>query len=280
MNYLSEATKNNKGINIVVIQGSPRDKKSCSGGDSKTKYLVERAITALPKDIKVELINLSVLDDKPQVRPCKGCVGTANGFQCHYPCSCYSAGDGTNDLMYEEKVYEKLEKSDGFAVFTPVHWYAVSSQIKAFFDRLVCINLTLTVDEAKEIMGKDIKNPEITTKTEISGKYKDLCKNHYEGKVGAFFIHGDDGANDYVDRKIPLSMVGYNDYISPEDAIKPIVNQCRYSGIFVPENCIKGVVFGYKKPYSQNNKDFKKNDIIDDAIELLNNLTIEIKKRK
>jgi multimeric flavodoxin WrbA len=282
--YLSEATKNNSGkIKIVAIQGSPRTKKSCSGGDSKTSFLMDKALDELGSDVKVEALDLCVIDDQPQVRPCKGCISTANGFQCHYPCSCYGKDDGTNDFMHENDVYEKMQKADGFVVFTPVNWYAPSSQVKAFFDRLVCINLTLDVKEAKKIMGGDIKNPKLTTAAELSGKYKDMLKNHYEGKVGAFFIHGDDGADDYKGRKLPLSLVEskHEKYVSPYDAIMPIVHQCRYSGIFVPENCIEGIVFGYGKPYSQNNKDVKtKEDLIDKAIGLVKNLVGEIRKRK
>jgi hypothetical protein len=281
--YLAEATGNNNDkINIVAFQGSPRTKDSCSGGNSKTSFLLNEAIQKITKEAKITLIDLKVMDNDPQIRPCKGCIGTSNGFHCHYECSCYAKGDGTNDLMHEKDVYKKLKKADGFVVFTPVHWSGPSSQVKALFDRLVCVNLTLTQEQAKEIYGKDIKNPKLTIAAEQSGKYRDLLKNHYEGKVAAFFIHGDDGADDYVNRKIPLSMVDckQNSYINPKEAIMPIVNQCRYSGIFVPENCIEGTVFGYKEKYSQNNIDVKKSNLIDKATKLMQNLILEIKKRK
>jgi len=281
--YLAEATGNNNDkINIVAFQGSPRTKDSCSGGNSKTSFLLNEAIQKITKEVKITLIDLKVMDNDPQIRPCKGCIGTSNGFHCHYPCDCYDKGDGTNDLMHEKDVYKKLKKADGFVVFTPVHWSGPSSQVKALFDRLVCVNLTLTQEQAKEIYGKDIKNPKLTIAAEQSGKYRDLLKNHYEGKVAAFFIHGDDGADDYVNRKIPLSMVDckQNSYINPKEAIMPIVNQCRYSGIFVPENCIEGNVFGYKEKYSQNNIDVKKSNLIDKATKLMQNLILEIKKRK
>ena len=282
--YLAEATKENSGkIKIVAIQGSPRTKNSCSGGDSKTAFLMQKAVESLPKDVKVTVLDLKVEDTKPQVRPCKGCIGTANGFHCHYPCSCFGKDDGTDDFMYQEDVYKKLEEADGFVVFTPVHWSGPSSQVKAMFDRLVCTNLTLTVDEAKEIMGDEYKNPKVTTKTELTGKYRDLLKNHYEGKVGAFFIHGDDGANDYKDRKLPLSMINYEEdgYISPKEAIAPLVKQCRYSGIYVPDDCVEGVVFGFEKPYAQNNINARKSDmLIDKATSLINNLIKQIQKLK
>jgi multimeric flavodoxin WrbA len=281
--YLAEATQNNSNkIKIVVFQGSPRTKDSCSGGDSKTSFLMKKAIKEITKDVKFTVIDLKVMDTDPQIRPCKGCIGTSNGFHCHYECSCYAKGDGTNDLMSEKDVYKKLEEADGFVVFTPVHWSGPSSQVKALFDRLVCVNLTLTQEQAKEIYGKDIKNPKLTIAAEHSGKYRDLLKNHYEGKVGAFFIHGDGGADDYVGRRMPLAMADFKpqDYINPKESIMPIVNQCRYSGIFVPENCIVGNVFGYKEKYSQNNIDVRKSDLIDKSIKLIENLIKEIKKRK
>ena len=281
--YLAEATQNNSNkIKIVVFQGSPRTKDSCSGGDSKTSFLMKKAIKEITEDVKFTVIDLKVVDTDPQIRPCKGCIGTSNGFHCHYECSCYAKGDGTNDLMHEKDVYKKLEEADGFVVFTPVHWSGPSSQVKALFDRLVCVNLTLTQEQAKEIYGKDIKNPKLTIAAEQSGKYRELLKNHYEGKVGAFFIHGDGGADDYVGRRMPLAMADFKpqDYINPKESIMPIVNQCRYSGIFVPENCIVGNVFGYKEKYSQNNIDVRKSDLIDKSIKLIENLIKEIKKRR
>jgi hypothetical protein len=81
---------------------------------------------------------------------------------------------------------------------------------------------------------------------------------------------------------MPLAMADFKpqDYINPKESIMPIVNQCRYSGIFVPENCIVGNVFGYKEKYSQNNIDVRKSDLIDKSIKLIENLIKEIKKRK
>lgn len=281
--HLAEATKDNNGkIKIVAIQGSPRTHKSCSGGDSKTELLLNHALDNITKDIQVTTINLSVLDDQPQVRPCKGCISTSNGFHCHFPCTCYAKGDGTNDLMHEEDVYQKLQDAHGFIVFTPVHWYAPSSQVKAFFDRLVCANLTLTAKDAKKLTNNQMKDPKVTIALERSIKHKELLKNHLEGKVAAFFIHGDDGANDYMHNRMPLSMTEMKGeyYISPKQAIMPIVNQCRYSGIFVPENCISAHVFGHHKPYSVNNVDVKNSPLLDQAVQTLSNLVTEIKKRK
>lgn len=279
--YIKENTNKNSKLKILAVQGSPRTKVSCSGGDSKTKYIMEQAIKKISKDVTFDVLDLNVRDDEPIVMPCKGCVGTANGFQCHWPCSCYSPNDNkVPDLMHDEKVYKRIQQADGFVVFTPVHWYACSTQVKAMFDRLVCANLTLTVEEAKRLTNNDIKNPNKNIELEQSGKYKSLLKNHLEGKVGAFFIHGNNGADDYNGKRKPLAMAEIEHKISPVEAIMPIVNQCRYSGIFVPENLIVGLNFASDETYSASNDMIKKEkSIVDKAVKLLNDLIEEIKKR-
>ena len=280
--YINESKNNEKKIKILVIQGSPRNKNSCSGGDSKTEYLMKHAIKKLDKNVDVDILDLTVMDDDAKVQPCKGCVGTSNGYHCHWPCSCYGKNDKiAPDLMYDKDVYKRLENSDGFAVFTPIHWYSVSTQIKAMFDRLVCANLTLTQESAKIITKNDIKNPKKTVALEKSGEFSALRKNHLEGKVAAFFIHGNHGANDYVGRKFPLSMIDEQDYVDPKQAVMPLVLQCRYSGIFVPDNLIKAVTFGYKEPYSAANENIDKyKNVIDDSVNLLQELVQVIRKRK
>lgn len=280
--FLAENKNTKASINLLVVQGSPRTKKSCSGGDSKTKFLMDKAIEKLNSNVAVDVLDLTVLDDIAKIQPCKGCIGTANGFQCHWPCTCYSPNDkNVPDLMHDDKVYERLEKADGFAIYTPVHWYACSTQIKAMFDRLVCCNLTLSVDVAKRLTNDDIKNPKKTIELEQSGKYDILKRNHLEGKVGAFFIHGNDGANDYKKKTYPLAMADTKHYITTKEAIMPIVLQCRYSGIFVPDHLIEAVSFGYDEPYSTSNKEIEKNKkIIDKSIDLLNKLADEIIKHR
>ena len=140
--------------------------------------------------------------------------------------------------MHDADIYTKLEECDAFLVFSPIHWYSVSSQVKAMFDRLVCANQTLTREDALEILGKgNLKNSEITGKFAQSGEYNHLLKNHLEGKVAGFYIHGDDGANDYEDKEMPESYK--RESFTPKQAIMPIVNQCRYSGINVPDDLIE-----------------------------------------
>jgi len=145
---------------------------------------------------------------------------------------------------------------------------------------MVCANLTLTVKDAKRLTNNDIKNPKKTIELEQSGKYQNLLKNHLEGKIGAFYIHGNNGADDYEGKKYPLAMVDTKHYITAKEAIMPIVLQCRYSGIFVPDHLIESLNFGFNEPYSTSNEKIDKNKkAIDKAIELINNLVKEIESK-
>jgi len=282
-NYIESKSTDLEKNRIVIIQGSPRTRKSCSGGDSKTSMLIKKIIDQLDKNIKVDLFDLSIKDNEARVQPCKGCVSTSNGYQCHYPCSCYNKGNQeVPDFMHDKDVYKKMQKASGFVVFSPVNWYALSTQVKAFFDRLVCVNLTLTVDQAKKYMGDDIKNPEITRKLEKTGQYSNLLKNHYEGKIGAFFIHGNNGANDYANKKLPLSLTEYHDQeknFSIKDCVMPIVHQCRYSGIFVPDKLIQCHHIGENDSYAQGNDTFKQDEektFVEKGLTLIKELMEEI----
>lgn len=253
-----------KNINIVAIQGSPRNKNCCPAFVSKSQRLLESAIKDR-EGINFTIIDLSVKCDGVIVQPCKGCISTAGGYHCHFPCSCFSKGNKTEpDLMHEEDVYEKLEKCDGFVVFTPINWDAPSSVVKSFFDRLVCANLTLDIKDAKKILGEDnLKNSKITRELAKNGKHDDLLKNHLEGKYAAFFCQGDNGADDYNDKsKIPESYLEYTKgktiRTDAKECIKPIVKQLVYSGVFVKDDCVDGIISGFGTDYPTNDDKLSK----------------------
>jgi multimeric flavodoxin WrbA len=204
-------------------------------------------------------------------------VENCHEFNCEgikvHNCDCYSKdSDTAPDFMHDADIYTKLEKCDAFLVFSPIHWYSVTSQVKAMFDRLVCANLTLTHDEAVEILGKgNTKNSELTGKLAQSGEHKDLLKNHLEGKIAGFYIHGDDGANDYEDKDLPDSFKPDN--FEAKQTIIPIVNQCRYSGINVPNDLIRAFSINKGKDYYTANLDLEKlSKPFDEADSLMKNL--------
>lgn len=256
--FLLEEKINNKNakIKILAIQGSARNEDCCPDKQSKSYKLLKNAIKDR-KDVVFDFLDLSVKCDGNVIQPCKACVSTAGGYHCHWACSCYSKSGKTKDLMHEENVYKRLEKCDGFVVFSPINWDAPSSVVKNFFDRLVCCNLTLTVEDAKKVLGEDnLKNSDVTRPLAKSGKYNNLLKNHLEGKFAAFFLQGDNGADDYNKIKKPDAYVQYMKgkviKSDPISCIDPIVKQLVYSGIYVKEGCVDGLISGFGTDYPTN----------------------------
>lgn len=193
-------------------------------------------------------------------------VENSHEFNCEginiHNCSCYAPNSKKKpDLMYDAQIYEKLEMCDAFLVVSPIHWYSVSTQVKAMFDRLVCANQTLTKEEAISIMGKgNIKNSKITGNTELTGKYKSLLKNHLKDKTAAFFVHGDNGANDY-DGNQPNTGDQMWDV---KNCVMPLVYQCRYSEINCPDELIEAVYVNEGVPYYKAN--MMGNDVLTEKI--------------
>lgn len=182
-------------------------------------------------------------------------VENSHEFNCEgikiHNCSCYTYGMEENpDLMYEADIYTRLENCDGFIVVTPIHWYSVSTQVKAMFDRLVCANLTITKEQARQIFGKgNTKNSQLTGRAELSGKYKHLLKNHLEGKFAGFIAHGDNGANDYGNNPPSIG----DEFWSVRNNVMPLVYQCRFSGIHCPDDLVEAVYINEGISYYQAN---------------------------
>jgi hypothetical protein len=272
---------------VLIFQGSPRDPETCSNMESKTHKIIKYMISKWSPFVNFQVIDLAVNQNKrPIIQPCKGCISTSGGFHCHFNCSCYFKGDDVKpDLLKELDVYTKLQECDAFLIVSPIHWHALSSQIKTLFDRLVCVNETLTIDDAKKLMGDDnIKNSEITGKFARSGKYDSMLRNHLEGKVAAFYVHGDNGADDYEGKEYPQS---YQDVLddgfgnNPKATVMPYVMQLKYSGIFVPDELIEAFYINEGINYNLANKNFnKEKDFFDRADHLLENLLTYLEENK
>ena len=262
--------------NILIFQGSPRRENSCANQIPKTQKVAEYLLDRWSPFVNLEIIDLSI--GKVNIQPCKGCVSTSNGMHCHWQCSCYSKESKMPDLMYEADIYTKLEQCDGFIVITPIHWYSVSTQVKAMFDRLVCANQTITKEQAIEIFGDgNIKNSDLTGRAELSGQYKTLLKNHLEGKWAGFYAHGDDGANDYDGNQPDTGDSNWD----VRNSVMPLVYQCRYSGINAPDDLVESFYINKGVDYYQANLDVEKNkeffnradNLIDRMIDYINNLS-------
>lgn len=279
-----EFARNKDRKKVVLVVGSARSPECCPDEESKTHKLARLIRKEFSDRVNFEVVDLSVKCDGVNVQPCKGCVSTS-AFHCRFPCDCYSKKSDPKDLMHQENVYGKLEESDGFFVLTPINWSSCSGVVKAFFDRLVCANLTMTADEAVELLGRDhIKDSKKTREMERSGKHNELLKNHLEGKVAGFFAHGNEGGADYREfakKKIkslpviPQSMVEYEKNHGEEDVSKlldPLVRQCVYSGIRVPDDCVKVVTYGFGVSYGEANDMFDRERKLQvEALEVFSN---------
>lgn len=270
---------------VVLVVGSARSPECCPDEESKTHKLAGFIRKEFADRVNFEVVDLSVKCDGANVQPCKGCVSTSS-FHCSWPCSCYGKKSEPKDLMYEQDVYRKLEECDGFFVLTPINWSSCSSVVKSFFDRLVCASLTVTAEEAVEMFGEDhIKDAKKTREAERSGKYNDMLKNHLEGKVAGFFGHGNEGGADYLEfakRKIktlpviPESMREYEKSHGKEDVgalLDPLVRQCVYSGIRVPDDCVRVVTYGFGVSYGEVNDMFERDETLkEEVLEVFSNL--------
>jgi multimeric flavodoxin WrbA len=271
---------------VLVFQGSPRDKDTCPNMDSKSHNIVEHMTSKWSPFIDFDTIDLAVNQSKKStIQPCKGCISTAGGYHCHFPCSCYFKNDESKpDLMKDLNVYELLQECDAFIIVSPIHWHSLTAQVKTLFDRLVCTNQTLAVEDAKNLMGPDnIKNSDITGRYSISGKYENLLRNHLQGKFAAFYVHGDDGAKDYTKNELPESYDVLSDPFSgdPKSTVMPYILQMKYSGVFVPDDLVEAFYINKDIDYYTANKTYtKQKEFTDRADSLIENLLTHLDNRK
>ena len=223
---------------VLVIAGSDRRQYNCPGVDSKARTLMLRMAERLPQDWEIDYEDLGNVFGRARIQSCNACASTAMSL-CVWPCNCYEKGDKNEpDLMWDLDLYARLDLADAWAVLGPVNWYAPSSNLKLMFDRLVCMN----GGNPKEALIEH-KNPELAMQLERSPEWKALALNHLEGRTAGFFCYGDDAAEE-------RNPDGRPRYIAPEHAhyfdpaqepddqretYGPLVWQCRFSGIEVPD---------------------------------------------
>lgn len=120
---------------VLIINGSPR-----SYGSSAQLSQVA-AIGVMDAGGEVELIYLYDYN----IKHCIGCASEGTKY-CRFPCIILD--DDFN------KVVEKLLRSDGFILSTPVYWYAPSGILKNFIDRLTSVENMIFHGERSLLEGK------------------------------------------------------------------------------------------------------------------------------
>lgn len=125
---------------ILLIAGSDRRQYNCPGVDSKARALMLRMEGRLPQDWEVDYEDLGNVYGRARIQSCNACVSTSMAL-CVWPCNCYEKGDKAEpDLMWDLDLYARLDLADAWAIIGPVNWFGPSTNLKAMFDRLVCMS--------------------------------------------------------------------------------------------------------------------------------------------
>lgn len=241
-------------LRVLLIAASQRRQYNCPGVDSKARTLLLQAAERMPEDWEVDLEDLSNVYAREHIQSCNACVSTSMAL-CVWPCNCYEKGSHREpDLMWNLDLYARLDLADAWAFIAPINWYGPPSNLKLMFDRLVCMNGGNPREDLIEH-----KDPELAAKLEHSPEWLELSENHLEGRTAGFFCYGDAGADDMDPSGRPklLRHPGYFDphrepFDDEREAFAPLVWQCRFSGIEVPDELWRYVEFGKDKKYSDN----------------------------
>lgn len=239
---------------VLLLSGSDRRQYNCPGVDSKSRTLLFRMADRLPQDWEIDLEDLGNVYARARIQSCNACVSTSMAL-CVWPCNCYERDSKAEpDLMWDLDLYSRLDLADAWAIIGPVNWYAPSSNLKLMFDRLVCMNGGNPREDLIEH-----KDPELAMRLEHSPEWERLSQNHLEGRTAAFFCYGD-GGGDELDASGRPRILRHKEYFDPEtepfeedrDAYAPLVWQCRYGGVEVPDHLWTYAEFGNGKKYSEN----------------------------
>ena len=239
---------------VLLIAGSDRRQWDCPGIDSKARALMFRMADQLPQDWEIDVEDLGNIYKREQIQTCNACVSTSMAL-CVWPCNCYEKNSWAQpDLMWNLDMYSRLDLADAWAIIGPVNWYSTSSNLKAMFDRLVCMN---GGNPREELIGH--KSPERAIALERTPLWEEISQNHLEGRSAAFFSYGDGGGTE-LDRTGRPKILHHKHWFDAEEepfedmrqAYAPVVWQCRYSGIEVPDALWTYCEFGRNKAYGDN----------------------------
>lgn len=239
---------------VLLLSGSGRRQYNCPGVDSKSRALMLRMAELLPQEWEIDLEDLGNVYGRERIQSCNACVSTSMAL-CVWPCNCYRPGDKAEpDLMWNLDLYARFDLADAWAIIAPVNWYGPTTNIKTLFDRLVCMSGGNPSEESIKH-----KNPELAMQLETSPEWKELSQNHLEGRTAAFFCYGDQGGTEMDEAGRP-KLLQHDDYFNPlnepfenmRDSYAPIVWQCRYSGVEVPDHLWQYRDSGENQPYCDN----------------------------
>ncbi|MBC7563866.1 MAG: flavodoxin family protein [Gemmatimonadaceae bacterium] len=241
-------------LRVLLLSGSDRRQYNCPGVDAKSRTLMLRMAERLPSEWEIDYEDLGNVYGRARIQSCNACVSTSMAL-CVWPCNCYAKHDDKEpDLLWDLDLYARLDLADAWAIIGPHNWYGPSSNLKLLFDRLVCAN---GGNPREELI--DHKDPEKAMALEHAPEWEALSVNHLEGRTAAFFNYGDEGGDEVGDDGRPTKL-RHKEYFDPaqepfvnlRDAYAPLVWQCRYSGIEVPDALWSYCTTGKGRMYSEN----------------------------
>jgi multimeric flavodoxin WrbA len=239
---------------VLLIAGSNRGPQSCAAAESKAAALTRRMAERLPQEWEIDVEDLGNVRGRSRIQACSACASTSMALCC-WPCNCYGPNDEIEpDLMWDLDLYARLDLADAWAIVGPVNWNAPTSNLKLMFDRLVCIS---GGNPRPDLIGG--KDPEKARALERTPQWRELTRNHLEGRSAAFFCYGDAGG-DELDESGRPKILEHREYIDPAQdpywdtrlTYAPLVLQCRYAGIEVPDDLWRYVEFGGGRRGSDN----------------------------
>jgi hypothetical protein len=223
-------------LGVLLVAGSTRSFERAGAG-SKARALVQRMAGRLPTEWEIDVEDLGNAPGRARIQACNGCASTSMALCC-WPCNCYRPDDPREpDLFWDLDLYARLERADAWAIVGPVHWNAPTSSLKLMFDRLVCMSGGNPRPDL--IDGKDPAKARALERTPL---WKELSANHLEGRSAAFFCYGDEGGDDLDESGRPR-ILRHREWLDPKLDLygdtrltyAPLVQQCRYCGIEVPD---------------------------------------------
>ncbi|MFN8393009.1 MAG: NAD(P)H-dependent oxidoreductase [Bdellovibrionota bacterium] len=245
---------NERPFRVLIIAGSDRRQYNCPGVDSKARMLMLRMAKRLPQDWEIDYEDLGNIFGRATIRSCNACVSTSMAL-CVWPCNCYEPRSKLEpDLMWNLDLYSRLDLADAWAIIGPINWYGPSSNLKLMFDRLVCMNGGNPREDLIEH-----KDPELAMQLEHTKVWEELSVNHLEGRTAGFFCYGDYGGDEMDETGRP-KVLRHPEYFDPKEepfenermSYAPLVWQCRYGGIEVPDHLWTYMLTGANKKYSDD----------------------------
>ncbi|MCB2293332.1 flavodoxin family protein [Clostridium algoriphilum] len=141
-------------MKVLGIVGSKRK-------NGNTAYLVQQALHAIEsKDVETELVFLGDYN----IKGCTGCEG------CKDTCKCVIMDD-------MQKIYPLIINSDAIILGSPTYFYNITSDMKAFIERLYCF----------QIFDKNERSVWSSVNEVLGGKYASviaICEQNNEEDMG------------------------------------------------------------------------------------------------